>query len=77
VFILNSSPLKPFDERIDLLYKGFGEKSCRHIVNRDGGKHKGDILLSTSMVQFISLKRPKFSHELSIDEVMSFVAIFV
>jgi hypothetical protein len=50
VFILNSSPLKPFDERIDLLYKGFGEKSCRHIVNRDGGKHKGDILLSTSMV---------------------------
>jgi len=53
VIILNTCPPKSTDDSIDLLHKSFGEKNCRHVVDRNGGKDKFDVSKSANVVQFV------------------------
>jgi hypothetical protein len=51
IFFLHSRPPKSSNDSGDLVDESFGEKNGRHIVEWNGGKHRLDILKTTSMVE--------------------------
>jgi hypothetical protein len=53
------------------------EKNCRHVVNKDGGQDRFNILKSTCMIDSIGFKSDEFSNEFVVYELISFVFIFV
>ena len=75
LFFLNSCPPKPFKNCVNFFNESFGKKNSRHVINRNGSKHRFDILQPISMVKFISLESTKFSKEFVMNEVVSFVFV--